>query len=467
MFATSHDGINGFGLAPEAEVLELQKALTAGYATDPSSMAGGGALRVESLEPALKALSWQDKQIVLWRDVPKTKAFSTVEEWAELSAYGADGAGIWNQEGGLPTTQDSTYQRRSGFVKFAGTTREVTHPMTLVRSLVPDVVARENANGILFLLRNLEAALFFGDSKLGVGATEWVEPDGLDTLADNANVVDMRGNPLDERSIRDGAQTILDNYGVPTHIYGSPKVLEDYCKTYIPSNRILIPQASGTITAGALVDSVNTVAGKIMLRGDIFLRKFGAPPGTANAGAPTAPASVAAAAMAATGDGEWAKQTAGGLVVTYQVTACNAAGESTAVASGTTTVTAADLTKSITITITNANPMATAPVYYKVYRKDGSGTYSLIKRTPCTAGQNIAGGTTTWKDVDSVMPNTYKVFMLEMTPDVLEFRQLVDLVKMDLAVVAPAYRWMLLLYGLLTVYARKKIVVYKNIADAT
>jgi hypothetical protein len=52
-----------------------------------------------------------------------------------MTAYGAD-TGVFTNEGDLPETQDSSYERRTVLVKFLGTTREVTHPMTLVRQML-------------------------------------------------------------------------------------------------------------------------------------------------------------------------------------------------------------------------------------------------------------------------------------------------------------------------------------------
>src|SRR5690554_5048965 len=156
---------NGFGMATGAEVANLNKALTAGYATSPETQQNGGAFRVESLENSLKVLTYSDQHVKLWKKIPKLKAYNTVEEYNQLLSYGSDGGGFLS-EGELPDTQDSTYQRQAAFVKFIGTTREVTHPMTLVNSAHGDVIARMNQDGILWMLKKIENGLFWGNSKL-------------------------------------------------------------------------------------------------------------------------------------------------------------------------------------------------------------------------------------------------------------------------------------------------------------
>ena len=61
----------GFGQSSAQTVQDLNKALTAGYAADPGSQSGGGALRVESLDSTLKIVSFMMKNIVLYNDIPK------------------------------------------------------------------------------------------------------------------------------------------------------------------------------------------------------------------------------------------------------------------------------------------------------------------------------------------------------------------------------------------------------------
>ena len=46
-------GLQGFGTASMSQVQDLNKALSAGYETNPTLMTGGSALRVESLETRL------------------------------------------------------------------------------------------------------------------------------------------------------------------------------------------------------------------------------------------------------------------------------------------------------------------------------------------------------------------------------------------------------------------------------
>lgn len=61
------------------------------------------------------------------------------------------------------------------------------------------------------------------------------------------------------------------------------------------------------------------------------------------------------------------------------------------------------------------------------------------------------------------MPNTYTSFMGEFTPEVIAFKQLAPIMKMNLATLGPCIRWMILIYGVPQLYAPKKWVKIKNI----
>jgi len=53
--------------------------------------------------------------------------------------------------------------------------------------------------------------------------------------------------------------------------------------------------------------------------------------------------------------------------------------------------------------------------------------------------------------------------LLQFDEEVIEFAQLAPLMKMDLAVLSPAFRFMVLLYGTPFLYAPKKLVRFINV----
>lgn len=462
---------SGFGQGPGSDVDALTKALETGYAT--SGQTGGASLRVESLEASLKVLTFTSSHVKFWKRIPKSPAFSTAEEYNQLTQYGGSQSPFL-AEGETPQASDSSYIRRTQFVKYLGTVREVSHQSTLVHSAHGDVVALENHNGILWMLEQTERALFEGDSSLAYSgqSQSW---DGLNALIDSSSLIDMEGRALQEADIEEASNTIIENYGFPTDMFLGTRAMSDLTKTMYPRARYEMPAPqNGQI--GNSIQSIATQGGVIQFSPNVFIRKTPTPPAAAtSANAPATPASIAAGALAGTTGDHGKDAPAGTSYVSYVVTACNRYGESapTAVLGGAVTCSAADKAagKYIPLTVTNPGTIgAFKPEYFKIYRSEASSSstvpsslssYFLIAQVPC--GDQTASGTTVVNDLNLILPNSSSAYVGELTPSVLTFRQLMPMMKMDLAVVGPAYRWMILLYGTPIMFAPKKWLRFINI----
>lgn len=465
---------SGFGNGSEADIQELSKALEAGY-QQGAGKTGGSALRVESLEASLKVLTYSSSHVKFWKKLPKSPAYSTIEEYNQLTDYGGD-ASPFTQEGELPQATDSSYIRRSQFVKFLGTTREVTHQATLVHPAHGDLIALENQNGILWLLQQVERHLFSGDSSLAFDgeSEQW---DGLDAMIDSSMVIDLEGGTLQEADIEEAANLIIENFGFPTDMFLGTRTMSDLVKTFYPRERIQMPAPmNGQI--GNTVQTMATQAGVIEFNPDVFIRKTPTPPaGATSASAPATPASIAAGAAAGTTGDHNKGAPAGTSYLSYVVTACNRFGESapTAVLGAAVALTQAnkDAGTYLPLTVTNPAVIGAFPAeYFKIYRSEASSTnavpaslssYALIAQVP--ASSQAASGTTVYNDVNLILPFTSSAYLGELTPSVLTFRQLMPLMKMDLAVLSPAYRWMILLYGTPILFAPKKWMRFLNIGQ--
>lgn len=473
---TKNGGYNGPGTATAAEIESLSKALEAGYQIG-AGRTGGSALRVESLEASLKVLTFSSSHIKMWKKIPKSPAYSTVEEYNQLTDYGGNSS-PWVQEGELPQASDSSYVRRTQLVKFLGTVREVTHQASLVHPAHGDLIALENQNGILYLLQQVEKFLFSGDSSLAFDgeAEQW---DGLDTLIDSTSVLDLEGNALQEADIEEASNIIIENYGFPTDLFLGVRTNSDLTKTFYPRQRIAMPApVNGKV--GMTIGSIATNGGDIELNPNVFIRRTPtAPTAATSVNAPATPASIASAVNGAVTNGDFTKgAVSGDNEYAYVVTAANRFGESapTAVPGAVTTMSAANAAAGRTLTLTITNPGvlgAFPPEYFKVYRTRGlaAGTavpssmsdYALVMSIP--AQSQGAAGVTSVDDVNLQLPFTSTAYMGEMQPSVLTFRQLMPMMKMDLAVLSPAYRWMILLYGTPVMFAPKKWVRLINIGQ--
>lgn len=493
-----YENMEGFGMSTYEQVAELNKALSAGYDV-PAASGGisGSGLRVESLEASLKVVTFQMQHIKLWQKIPKLPAYSTVEEYNRLTTYGSEG-GAFAPEGELNQYNDATYTRQVSLVKFLQTVRKVTHPMTLVRTAHGDIIGNEIKNGIMWLLGQMEYYLYNGDSTLrysyaamtgGATTNEGYEFDGIKNMIDSTMVIDCGGDPLSEDILETAANQIIENYGFPTDIFIGTKPLADLAKIMFPKERIVVPFKEGQI--GVPLNTFASQAGTLAFNPDVFLRRkmhtYGAAAtgGTGDFAAPTAPQSLAIVVDTDEATGDWTK-TGGGLgTYYYAVTYGNRFGESTAAYAS---ATVATTTTSLWLNPRNASSVVVVPEYINIYRSavgdshaGAAGTvYYLIqkKRVAATYGQTANAYQTTngstvdtancWvSDLNAEVGGCHNVYMGELTPQVLMFKQLAPMMKMDLAVIDPSIRWVQLLYGVPQMYAPKKFIRIKNVGEAT
>ena len=473
---------NGFGSVSRESVDTLNKALAAGQITgrDTADLttASGAALKVESLEKTLKHLTFRENDIKMWKDIPKKPAYNTVEEFNQQVSYGQDRGGFY-AEGELPDEEDSTYVRRAQFTKYLGVTKSVTHQMTLVRSTIGDIMQKTIKDGTMWILRKLDQSLFFGNDKLidlefnGFIAQQeysdgWVN---RNDYYNSDSVIDMRGNALTEDAIESAANTIVENYGLATQLYTAPSVLSGFVKQFY-GNKFIMPntQALSNGVMGQRVQQFESQFGSIGLNQDIFFKKK--PSKTAGSvatsdKAPKAPTVTVKAVDVAEGS-KWGQEDSG--AVYYAVSAFNRYGESalsiisdaavTVVAGG-----AADLTIQDTA---GGIHKATA---FRIYRTKKGGTatgefYPLFEVSLDDVARGLDGAAAgSVRDLNIFLPNCEQALVMQFDNEVVEFAQLAPLMKMDLALLGPAYRFMVLLYGTPLLYAPKKMARIINIGQ--
>jgi hypothetical protein len=266
-----------------ADLQNLQKALSAlditGRETANSTVASGAPLKLESLDKTLKVITYQDQVIKLWKEIPKKAAYNTVEEYNQLTSYGADRGGFY-KEGELPNTEDSQYVRRAQFVRFMGVVKEVTHPMTLVNTVVGDVIQRQVKDGTLWILRKMSKALTRANSTIipdefnGLYA-QHEQNDAFTSLNSYYNsevVVDLRGAALSEGAIEKASEGIIQNFGLGNMLFAPPVVLSKFVQNFYGNK--FIPINTEAIRAGEVGQNVQVFQsqyGPIKLNWDVFM----------------------------------------------------------------------------------------------------------------------------------------------------------------------------------------------------
>lgn len=458
-----YEGMDGFGSSSQSDVQDLRKALSAGQDINPPAAAAGQGfpLRVESLERTLKVITYRMDDVRLWKNITKLPAYNTVEEFNRLESYGSNDVGGFISEGDLPEEDDSTYSRQFTIIKYIGTVRKVTHVMSLVRPAHGPVIAQETVNGTSHLLKQIEKALFFGDStKVPV---QW---DGLlkqvTDGAPAANVIDMRGKPLTEDAINDGALTVktAPNYGRGTDLYTADGAYSDLAKSFYPAERLPIqPGGWQDGMVGLSIRGFHSMVGPVLFNPDVFIEFGGAPSATAVGDAakrPATPTESAAPTTPVDATALFAASDAGSY--RYKAVAVNRYGKSAPLTmTGPVAVAAGD---HVTMGITEGSPGATM---YEIYRspKDGAAGTELLQFTVARAA-----AATTVIDRNFDLQGTSQAFLIQQNVEFFAFKQLAPFVKIPLATVDTSIRWMQLLYGAPTVYAPGKAVIFKNVGRA-
>jgi len=483
------DGQIQYGSANTSEenLNDLSKALSAqhitGRETTDLTTASGAPLKVESLDKTLKLITFKESEIVLWKKIPKLQAFNTVEEYNQLSSYGAERGGFI-LEGELPVEEDSQYIRKAQFVKFMGVTKSVTHPMTLVNTMIGDAIAREAKNGAMYILRQLNIGLTIADSNIipeefnGLYAQQR-DNAGYATLEDyygSEVVVDLRGGTLQESHIEDAAEGIIENHGLGTDLFAPPKVLSDFVKNFY-GNKFITPNTNQTAAGimGQRVQEFDSQFGRIALNHDIFMNRRASKTlasAATHASAPATPV-VGATPTAVTGadvpNSKWVTADAGDYF--YAVSGLNRFGESALLDLGTAVTIANTLSADLQFA---SGGGANTPTGYRIYRSAvdtasaaASTFYPLfdVSVAELAAGYDGAAATKV-RDRNRIVANTNHSFLIQNDVEVHAFRQLAPLMKMDLALISTAFRFMVLLYGTPLLFAPKKMVRFINIGTA-
>lgn len=464
---------HGFGNGSMQQIAELQKAMTAGSGSAGvvagAQTAGALApLMPESLEATLKVMTYSEKQIKFWRSLFKSQATNTAEEYNRLHRVGT-GNSAFISEGDLPEEEDSTYSREITMVKFLGTTRRVTHVASIVKTAgIQNAIAQETKNGTLWLMRQIEHSLWYGDSSLI--PEQW---DGFRKLMlDGGSIVfDMRGAPLTEDVINGlcGVVRSAPNYGQVDTLWTSIGVKSDL------SNIIRVNQRAmygNVITLGNRIDTMETQHGSLRIEDSVFIREGtkAEPNGIGNSSKrPVVPASLTLTANGAGQAGSLFKAGAEGInnetdecQYAYQVVAVNKYGRSTpvsAVLAG-----ALNATGSVSVAITGgAGVKASGFILYRTKNSDGAGAHSQANAVEIARISADAQGNGTFTDLNIDLPACSDVFGLEMSPNTLGFKQLAPFTRIPLATIDASIRWMQVLYGAPVLYSPRHNFIIRNV----
>lgn len=466
------------GVVSQDQMEDLYKSIIAGYgyAGKPTDLTYGGVIQTESLETTLKSVTFKMENIKFYPSLGSDKAYNLVEQYSRLLAYGSE-ASPYMAEGGAPQEEDSVYVRDQQRIAFFGTRRKVSHQMTLVRTSIGDVVAQQAKEGTMNILSKVERELYWGNAHFmtqGTGAmnaslgdipTTSVALNGLyyqllkgdnDIMVRSGDFegygefssigIDLKGAVMAQDDIERLCVICAENFGMPRSLHAEPQVLSAFTKAFYNHFR-MVPGGQGQ-TVGYDITKMTTTVGLVDFIPNVFLRpRTITRPQAVNANAPVIGA--ATATLADTGSGS-----SGFLGGTYQtkVTFVNDFGESSPLQG----VAVVGLVANDNISLTIAN-MPTCN-YFMVYLSAANGAVG----TERFVGKFKNNGNGVYILANVKRPGLGEAFLLDTKPEVMKIKQLLPLSKINLAVVATAVEFMIVMYLCFMVYTPRFNGYYKN-----
>lgn len=463
--AADYDGIDGFGSASAEEMGNLNKALRSGQSIGiPGSVTPGDGftLKPESLDRSLKNVTYKMETIQFWKFLDKKPAYNTVEEYSRLREYG-NGVAAFIDEGELPAEDDATYSREVNIVKYMGTTRRITHVMQTVRTHIGSAVAQETINGTMWLLKQVEKALFYASSTLVPQEFDGLFPQ-LEANTSSSNVIDLRGKPLNQDLIEEAAHIIRSspNYGTPTDLWMSDGAYSDLARLFYPTQRseIPVPAGGGDGYVGFAVKGMRTQAGPIRFQPDVFIEPGRVPSASGVGDASKRPGvpTLGASSVGAPGGGETSQFIAADAGdYRYQVVARNRYGLSAPVSVDAGAAVTVAAGQKVTVTITDGSPLASCYIVYRTLVNGAAGTAVEMKTIART------GAVTTFTDLNADLPGTTKAALIQGNSENMVVKQLAPFTRIPLATVDTSMRWAQVLYLTLTIHSPNKNVLFKNV----
>jgi hypothetical protein len=462
----------GFASANNETMEMLTKALSAGTGVDAGAFSGGRALTPESLDFTLVNILHNQDEARLFQRLKKQPIKSVIHQWNVRDEVGNDD-GAWVPEGGDSAEKDQNVTRKYLAAKYLQTLRKVTLQAAM-SDMVENAMALEKEAGTLWLIRNVEKGLIYGNS-----AFVAEQPDGLIAQIPASNVIDMRGahafSSKFEDSMTESCRLIRDNFGKASLFLGSTKTIQDVQSLLkdrvrwpmggMPQNANPMGTPVGAATGGgtqgaAFPTNYPTPFGAPELLDDIFIREGAVP--KASALSSQCPGIPTLASFAHTADAlsQFKASDAGDYV--YKVVGVNKYGDSIASAELLAAGVVAGDKVSFAITAVGIVPTA-----YKIYRsKVGSETGAEVRYMTTVA---YSASPQTFTDYNADLPGCSDAFILTMDPifDAIEWYQFLPMMKFDLYPTnAAVYPFLMLLFGGMALKKSVQHVRIKNICPS-
>ena len=456
---------------------DLLKALQASsYQTDVSTLTGGGALGVQSLDTAMKTTIQENEHFTLFNRLATSNATNIVDEYVRHTSVGGFLGGSTNSQMGVVRAAQGDYAREVGFVKFLMTLRQVGYVLNIGKNII-EATAAEERGGALQLLTDANYLLYHGNAD--ASPTQF---DGIFNIIDKEiaagnmssdNVVDLQGAKLDSITAMSNVNVAVSRYGSwgrSTDIFLPNSVQQDLNMGLDPAFR-WTPGGGNTPQIGAHVEGIRLQNGVLKTNMDTFIHDENHPmvspfevnfSSQATANVAFKPAGISADASVSDASSTFSASRAGNFHYAVAGIGANGEGQSPVLVSSQVAIAAG---KKVTLTITQS--AAGTEKGYAIYRSRQNGTNTvsdlrLVKVVP------KSGATTTYVDLNRDIPGTVSVPLLNMAPsaDAIGWRQFQSMTKIPLPFGVggvPVISFFQFLFGYLRVTKPKHHGYIKNV----
>ena len=477
--ATLGNSVGG-SLSDLGDIQELTKALDAGnYNTDVTNLTGGEALRIQSLDTAMKATVQENKHFTLFNKLQQSNATAIVDEYTRQLSIGGFLGGSTNSQMGVVRAAQGEYSREVGLVKFLMTLRQVGYVLNLGNNLASPI-AVEEMNGAKQLLTDAEYLLFYGNA-----AACPTEFDGIFKQVDDAitagqmssdHVVDLNGAALktvEPFSNLNAAVSSYGSWGELTDCFLPIQVQTDLNLHLDPAYRWNSNPNGTQLTLGAHVPGIQLTSGVLKTNMDTFLhyddfvaaKPFEVTHSALAVANDAYKPTLAVNASSSDSASRFTTSRAGNYYWAVAGIGPSGQGQSTVVKTSQTAVAAG---KKAVLTITRST--GGAETGYAIYRSRQDGTDAasdlrLVKIIPC------AGATTTFTDLNHDIPGACKVPCLNLSTsaDAIGWRQFAPMTKIPLPFGVggiPVISWFQMLMGFLRIPKIRHHGYIKNIVPS-
>jgi len=450
--------------------ISMQKALTVGEHGQPTTGEGGFALIPQALQNTLAVATAKLEHVQFYRALPKPDETGVVSPFYEYTRQTSLGEDLepFVDEGGIPLTEQSKFERLYAQTKYVATRRSVTNIMqmaTVLSGLSQDAmnaVEIETLNGLTYLLKQVDHALFWGDedaNPLGWnGVFTEIERNPFD------NVFDLRGEALTPELVQEHVSHMVGegHFAIPDALWMPPTVKTDLAK--LASQRLTYGLQNSGDVLQLMPNAIATVTdAPVQLKSDIFMKSPVLPSDSAAGENHPETAFSVGVSLSTGGSPGFSGDYLG--TYSYKVVAFNAGGHSKPSVAVSNSQVPDSTNNRIVITISpETGVTVNDATYYKVYRtvKGGTGTYYYIGSVKASNTSN-GRDPVTFNDDNSWIAGTEKSVLLETKPNVMNFKHVMPPVRIPLARLGLEVPFMIVMFGMPIYETPTKIAVVKNI----